>query len=155
MGPIGLGHRRASSLRFLEQLLLFSFRFRLFEGAVLLGHPVWKSKSHVALPLMLPPDALIDFHTAANFSSWARFFASAARFLSFLVYLPAGGSRVDGVETGTGGTAARGHRYTRDKSPGSVRRRGRWDQTLPRRACLCGNQPVTGTTSRRWHGAPV
>ena len=62
----------ASSLRFLEELLLFSFRFRLFEGAILLGHPVWKSKSHVVLtstPSTLPPDALIDFHTAANFSS--------------------------------------------------------------------------------------
>ena len=62
--PIGLGHRRAASLGLLEELLLFSFRFRLFEGAILLGHPVWKSKSHV-----VPPDALIDFHTAANFSS--------------------------------------------------------------------------------------
>ena len=98
--PVRLGHRRAASLGLLEELLLFSFRFRLFEGAILLGHPVWKSKSHVVLTSS--PDALIDFHTAANFSSCARFLASAARFFSFLVYLPAGGSRVDGVETGTG-----------------------------------------------------
>ena len=82
VGTVSFRDGGASSLRFLEELLLFSFRFRLFEGAILLGHPVWKSKSHV-----VPPDALIDFHTAANFSSWARFLASAARFLSFFVYL--------------------------------------------------------------------
>ena len=69
VGAVSFRDGGASSLRFLEELLLFSFRFRLFEGAILLGHPVWKSKSHVALPSMLPPDALIDFHTAANFSS--------------------------------------------------------------------------------------
>ena len=130
VGAVRLGHRRAASLRLLEQLLLFSFRFRLFEGAILLGQPVWKSKSHVASPSMLPPDALIDFHTAANFSSWARFLASAARFLSFLVYLPASHSVASTASDKESRT-----RESRDKSPGSVKRRGRWDRIPPRRAC--------------------
>ena len=37
MGPIGLGHRRAASLRLLEQLLLLGLSLSLFEGAILLG----------------------------------------------------------------------------------------------------------------------
>ena len=94
----------------------------LFFSANLCGHQNFTAPSST-----LPPDPLIDFHTAANFSSWARFFASAARFFNLLVYLPAS-HRVASMASRDFSRT----RTARDKSPGSVRRRGRWDQTLPR-----------------------
>ena len=104
--------------------LAFASSAALFFSANLCGHQNFTAPSSTLLP-----DPLIDFHTAANFSSWARFFASAARFFSFLVYLPASHS--------VASTASDKESRTREshgKSPGSAAPRGRWDRSPRERA---------------------
>ena len=87
----------------------------------LCGHQNFTAPSSTLLP-----DPLIDFHTAANFSSWARFLASAARFLSLLVYLPAS-HRVASMASRDFSRT----RTARDKSPGSAAPRGRSGRSPP------------------------
>jgi len=96
----------------------------LFFSANLCGHQNFTAPSST-----LPRDPLIDFHTAANFSSWARFFASAARFLSLLVYLPAS-HRVASMASRDFSRT----RTARDKSPGSAAPRGRSGRSPRERA---------------------
>ena len=79
------------------------------------------------------------FPHGGDFSSCARFLASAARFLSFLVYLPASHS--------VASTASDKESRTREshgKSPGSAAPRGRWDRSPRERA----NAAVRASSSR-------